>query len=68
MACDAVSKIAKLPIADCESINAVSMIHGVIRNNIISDICVVEYRGVSLSMRHYCGMEVSLNFKASGFG
>lgn len=42
MACDAVSKIAKLSAKDDESVNAVSMIHGGVRNNIISDSCAVS--------------------------
>lgn len=42
MASDAVSKIAKLQPVDTESINAVSMIHGGVRNNIISDTCTIS--------------------------
>lgn len=42
MACDAVSKISKLSQNHNESINAVSMIHGGVRNNIISDTCTIS--------------------------
>ena len=42
MACDAVSKIALLAKEDTETVNAVTMIHGGVRNNIISDICTIS--------------------------
>ncbi len=42
MACDAVSKIARMEKRDGESVNAVSMIHGGVRNNIISESCTVS--------------------------
>ncbi len=41
MACDAVSKIAALAKNDTDTVNAVSMIHGGVRNNIIPDTCSV---------------------------
>ena len=42
MACDAVSKIAGMEKGDGESVNAVSMIHGGVRNNIICETCTVS--------------------------
>ncbi len=42
MASDAVSKIARLQSTDAEVVNAVSMIHGGVRNNIISDTCSIS--------------------------
>ena len=41
MACTAVSEIAKLQKSDSKAINAVSMVHGGVRNNIIPDTCTI---------------------------
>ncbi len=41
MACEAVSAIAAMQDADAESVNAVSMVHGGVRNNIIPETCTV---------------------------
>ena len=42
MACDAVSRIARMEKTDAQSVNAVSMIHGGVRNNVISGTCTVS--------------------------
>lgn len=41
MACDAVSKIAAMQKSGGEAVNAVAMIHGGVRNNIIPDSCTI---------------------------
>ena len=41
MACDAVARIAQME-RDGESVNAVSMVHGGVRNNVISESCTVS--------------------------
>ena len=42
MACDAVSKIAAMQESAGETVNAVSMVHGGVRNNIIPDKCTIS--------------------------
>ena len=42
MACDAVSKIAAMQKSGEETVNAVSMVHGGVRNNIIPDTCTIS--------------------------
>ncbi len=42
MACDAVTKIAGMPKSGAETVNAVSMIHAGVRNNIISETCTIS--------------------------
>ena len=42
MACDAVSKIASMQKSGEETVNAVSMVHGGVRNNIIPDTCAIS--------------------------
>ena len=42
MACKAVSEIAAMQNGDSETVNAVSVIHGGVRNNIIPDTCTVS--------------------------
>lgn len=42
MACNAVSEISSLSCSDDETVNAVSVIHGGVRNNIIPDTCSIS--------------------------
>ena len=42
MACDAVSRIAALARQDLETVNAVTMVHGGVRNNIIPETCSIS--------------------------